>query len=190
MSENIATLLTGGKAYFSDRALSKLSEFYLSGTIGHAEEYIDWFDTIRNAGENDVIRLNINSYGGDLFTAIQFMRVLGETKATVIVSVEGACMSAATMIFLHADMYEVSPHSMFMFHNYSGGQFGKGGEMYDSIVHERAWSEKMMKEVYSDFLTDKEIESMLNNKDLWMDGDEIVKRLEKKAKKVKKSAKG
>ena len=178
------------KDYFSDRSLARVHEFYLSGTIGSADEYVDWFDIIRHAGENDVVKVYINSYGGDLFTAIQFMRARGETQATVAVSVEGACMSAATMVFLTADMFEVSAHSMFMFHNYSGGTFGKGGEMLDQLQHERAWSEKLLREVYSDFLTDKEINSMLDNKDLWMDGDEVVKRLKAKAKKVKRSSKG
>lgn len=178
------------KDYFADRAVARVHEFYLSGTIGSADEYVDWFDIIRHASENDVVKVYINSYGGDLFTAIQFMRALGETSATVAVSVEGACMSAATMVFLTADMFEVSAHSMFMFHNYSGGTFGKGGEMLDQLQHERAWSEKLLREVYSDFLTDKEINSMLDNKDLWMDGDEVVKRLKAKAKKVKRNSKG
>jgi ATP-dependent protease ClpP protease subunit len=177
------------KDYFSDRSLARVHSFYLSGTITSADDYIDWFDIIRSAGENDVIKIHINSYGGDLFTAIQMMRVLGECQGTVVVSVEGACMSAATMIFMHADAFEVSPHSMFMFHNYSGGTFGKGGEMLDQLQHERAWSEKLLRDIYSDFLDEKEIESMLNNKDIWMDGDEVVKRLEKKAKKVRRNAK-
>jgi ATP-dependent protease ClpP protease subunit len=98
-------------------------------------------------------------------------------------------MSAATMVFLYGDMFEVSAHSMFMFHNYSGGTFGKGGEMLDQLQHERAWSEKLLTEIYSDFLTQKEIDSMLNNKDLWMDGDEVVKRLKAKAKKVQRKSK-
>lgn len=174
---------------FTDRPLARVHEFYLSGTIESADNYTEWFDVIRHAGENDVVRIYINSYGGDLFTAIQFMRSLGETPATVAISVEGACMSAATMIFLMADAFEVSAHSMFMFHNYSGGTFGKGGEMLDQLQHERTWSEKLLREVYSDFLTEKEIGSMLDNKDLWMDGDEVVKRLKTKAKKVKKTSK-
>ena len=116
------------------------------------------------------------------------MRALNETEATVAVSVEGACMSAATVVFLNADLFEVSEHSMFMFHNYSGGTFGKGGEMLDQLKHERAWSEKLLNDIYSDFLTDKEIMSMLDNKDLWMDGDEVIKRLQKKAKKVNTKA--
>ena len=186
---DLAELLMGGKPqkkdFYVDRPLSRLHTFYLLGTIGSADEYVDWFDVIRNAGENDVIKIHINSYGGDLFTAIQMMRCLGETSATVMISVEGACMSAATMVFLMGDMFEVSAHSMFMFHNYSGGAFGKGGEMLDQLTHERAWSEKLLEEVYSDFLTADEIDQMLNNKDLWMDGDNVVERLKEKAKKVK-----
>lgn len=171
---------------FVSRAAVNIHEFYLCGNIDSADEYIDWFDIIRHAGSTDVIRIIINSYGGDLFTAIQFLRVLTESEATVIVSVEGACMSAATMIFLAADQFEVSEHSMFMFHNYSGGVVGKGGEMLDQLQHERVWSEKLLRDIYKDFLTEDEIRLMLNNKDLWMDGEEVIKRLE--AKKAKMEA--
>ncbi len=183
------------KDVFLGKPLASLHEFYLTSEIGPNEEYSEWFDIIRSCSENDVIKLHINCYGGDMFTAIQFMRVLTETDATVVCSVEGACMSAATMIFLTADMYEVSEHSMFMFHNYSGGTFGKGGEMFDQLKHERAWSEKILRSVYEDFLTPDEITQLLDNKDIWMDGDNAIKRLKVKSQKVKeleakKKAKG
>lgn len=157
-----------------------IHEFYISGDIEGSEDYIDWFDTIRSAGQNDILKFYINSPGGDLFTAIQFMRVLNETEANIVVSVEGACISAATLIFLCGHQFEVSPHSMFMFHNYSSGVVGKGGEMYDRLAHEKGWSEKLLRDVYSDFLTEKEITSILDNKDIWMDGDQVVERLKKK----------
>jgi ATP-dependent protease ClpP protease subunit len=156
---------TSNKVSFTDRPIGHSHEFYLSGEIESAEEYIEWFDKIRHAGESDFIKIYINSPGGDLFTAIQFLRVLSETEATVICSVEGACMSAATMIFLCASQYEVTPHSMFMFHNYSGGTIGKGGEMIDQLQHERTWSANLLREVYKDFLTD---------------GNEVMKRLNAK----------
>jgi ATP-dependent protease ClpP protease subunit len=159
------------------KPVAQLHEFYLSGPVLDAEEYIDWFDTIRNASAVDTIRIYINSPGGDLYTTLQFLRVMSDTEATVVTSVEGACMSAATMIFLHGHMQEVTPHSLFMFHNYSAGTFGKGGEMYDQLQFERKWSENFMREVYADFLTEDEIQSMLNNKDIWMDSEEVVKRL-------------
>jgi len=175
-----------GTNYFSNRAAINIHEFYLNGDIEESKEYIEWFDIIRRAPATDVVKIYINSMGGDLFAAIQFMRVITESEATVMVSVEGACMSAATMIFLCGDIFEVSDHTMFMFHNYSGGTFGKGGEMYDNIVHEREWSENLLKSVYKDFLNDSEIDSILNNKDIWMDGKTVVDRLEKKAMKVKR----
>lgn len=172
--------------YFTGRAASTVHEFYLNSDIESPDNYTEWFDIMRHAGEHDFIRIYINSMGGDLFTAIQFMRVLQETPATVVTSVEGACMSAATMVFLCADVFEVSNHSMFMFHNYSGGSFGKGGEMYDNIMHEREWSASLLSDVYKDFLNKKEIESILDNKDIWMNGSQVIERLENKAKKVKR----
>jgi len=175
------------------RPLGILHTFYVSGVIEDAKQYNDWFEVIRNANETDIVKLHINSPGGDLFTAIQFMRILNESNAVIVASVEGACMSAATMIFLCANQFEISEHSMFMFHNYSGIAFGKGGEMYDNITHERKWSEKIMRNVYKDFLTEEEIKAILDNKDIWMEGEEVLKRLklkhkvleEKKLKKTK-----
>jgi hypothetical protein len=69
---------------------------------------------------------------------------------------------------------------MFMFHNYSGGTIGKGGEMYDNIMYERKWSDKFMRSIYVDFLTSEEIKSILDNKDIWMEPEEVFKRLNKK----------
>lgn len=156
---------------------ARVHEFYLSGPIEDAENYIDWFDTIRNASSTDAIRIYINSPGGDLYTTLQFLRVIGESEAHITTSVEGACMSAATMIFLHGHSQEVTPHSLFMFHDYSSGTFGKGGEQYDQIQFERQWSRKFLTEVYAGFLTDQEIESMMHNKDIWMDSEEVIRRL-------------
>jgi|TARA_R110000782_G_scaffold111797_2_gene201658 ATP-dependent protease ClpP protease subunit len=173
--------LFGSPVKQDDRIFSKqllsVYEFYLSGEIESSEQYIQWFDTIRHAGENDAIKIYINSPGGDLFTAIQFMKVLNETPATVIMSVEGQCASAATMIFLCGDTFEVSEHAMFMFHTYSGGAFGKGGEMYDQLQYERIWSEKLLREVYEGFLTDAEVASMIDSKDIWMSGADVIERL-------------
>jgi ATP-dependent protease ClpP protease subunit len=174
---------------FVNKSINSLHSFYLSGSIDEPSDYVAWFEIMRNAGEGDVIQIHINSYGGDLFTSIQFLRAIADTPAHVICSVEGACMSAATMIFLAADTFEVSEHSMFMFHNYSSMTHGKGGEMYDNILHERKWSEHLLKRIYDGFLHDSEIESLLANKDIWMDAAEVLKRLTERQKKFEKLAK-
>lgn len=177
-----------GKGRVPKKVLANLHEFYLSGPITSPEDYIDWFDTIRHAQHDDVIKLYINSPGGDLFTAIQFLRVLSDTEALVVVSVEGICASAATLLFLSADEFQVTSHSSFMMHNYTSGTYGKGGEQFDQIVHERKWSEKLLKEIYEDFLTPSEIESLLSNKDIWFTTDEVVERMHLRIKTRKENA--
>lgn len=176
----IEGIMMGNNKTIRPKVLASLYEYYISGAITSPEDYIEIFDQIRHAREDDEVRIYLNSYGGDLYTAIQFMRVLSETNALVTCSVEGACMSAATLIFLNADIFEVTPHSSFMIHNYSGGTMGKGSEMHAQIVHEKKWSEKLFKEVYEDFLTNAEIDEILAGRDLWMEVDEVAERMNKR----------
>ena len=171
---------------FLNNPIAKSHSFYLSGTIVGSEKYHKWFNTIRTAGSNDKVMLHINSYGGCLHSAIQFMRVIAESRAHVIASVEGACMSAATMIFLAADSHQISEHSVFMFHNYSSFNMGKGGELYDNIVFERDWSKNLLTGVYKHFLSKKEIDDILNNRDIWLNSEEVLTRLNKRGEILKK----
>lgn len=179
VDKNLLSLLGANTCpMYSGKALATLHSIYISGDIQSPENYTDAFELIRACGENDVIKIHINSHGGDLFTAVQFMRVLKEAECSIICSVEGACMSAATLIFLAADQFEISDHSAFMFHNYSTRMAGKGGELYDSITFDRKWSEGMLKTEYEGLLTEEEIDSVLNNKDIWLNADEMGDRLE------------
>lgn len=180
--ENLLTQTTRKLSY--SRPTANVHSFYLF-EVEHPEEYVEWYDIMRNCSEQDIIRIHINSPGGQLHTAIQMMRCLQESQATIICSVEGECMSAATMIFLQADIVEVSDHSMFMFHNYSGGTYGKGGEMIDQLTYERDWSYNLLSSVYKDFLTEEEIDQIMANKDLWMSGNEVIDRMSQKAEKLK-----
>jgi ATP-dependent protease ClpP protease subunit len=152
---------------------------YLTGTIADADQYISVFDVMRNAASNDIIYIHINSHGGDVFSTIQWIRCMTDSRAHIVCSVEGACMSAATMIFLCGDSFEISDHSVFMFHDYSGGTFGKGGEMYDHIIHERKWSENIIHELYKGFMSPQELTSILEGKDIWMTAKEVSSRINK-----------
>lgn len=168
--------LTPQKKNFFITPLATKHEYYLSGPIVEAEHYIEWFEQIRRANPNDDISIYINSTGGNLDTALQFMRVMSESAAHITCSIEGSCMSAATIIFLQADAFEITPHSLFMLHNYSGGIAGKGGEMYDQAIFERKWSTSLFQSVYKDFLEQKEIDMLLDSKDIWFTSEEVAER--------------
>lgn len=150
--------------------IARRYDIYLNGEIKSPGYYTKIIDAIRTASENDIIILRINSVGGDLVTAIQFRAAIAQSDAAIIGSVEGNCMSAATMILLACDLIEIMPNSILMIHNYSAGLLtGKGGELYDQISFTRKWGEEFLKSVYSGFLNDDEIQSVLDGKDFWYD---------------------
>ena len=175
--EDIDEALAPRKYFSALKANAYLYEFYLSGSVMEPSEYIEWYHIIRNATEYDTVKIYLNSCGGNLDTALQFRRVLTETEANTVCSVEGSCMSAATMIMLACDSVEVSEHSLFMFHNYSGGTGGKGGEMHDQILFEREWSRRFLHDIYKWFFSEAEVDSMLGNRDIWMHGEEVLDRM-------------
>jgi ATP-dependent protease ClpP protease subunit len=93
-------------------------------------------------------------------------------------------MSAATFLFLMADVCEISDHSIFMFHNFSGGTVGKGNEMLAQVHHNDKWARGLMESIYEGFFTPEEIDSILDGKDYWMDPDEVTERLQKRNEKA------
>jgi ATP-dependent protease ClpP protease subunit len=179
-----------GLADIYEKPVARILDFYISGDIKEAKEYTAWNQLMRNATENDAVVIHINSNGGDIFSAIQLMRTMAETPATVIASVEGMCMSAATLIFLCADVCEVSEHSHFMFHTYSSGNWGKGNEQIASALANDKWARHLFNSVYKGFLEIKEIKEMIDGKDFWMDPTEVKERLDKRNKHAKKTGKG
>jgi len=163
-----------------NRPTGQILDFYLNSAIGSPEEYAEWNQILRSSGEQDVVYLHINCYGGQALTAVQLMRAIAESRATVVASVEGACMSAATFLFLMADVCEISDHSIFMFHNFSGGTIGKANEMMAQVHHNDKWARTLMESIYQDFFTQEEIDSILEGKDYWLSPDEVTERLQKR----------
>lgn len=172
-----------------ERSIAKTYDLYLHDTIESPDKYIEWNQLFRRAGPNDVIYVHINSHGGQINTAVQMMRAMRETEATLVTSIEGACLSAATMIFLCGDVCEVSDHSQFMVHTYSGGSWGKGSEMISQITHDADWISELMHDVYAGFFTKKEIDDIISGVDMWIKPDEVVVRLNKRGEYLEKMKK-
>lgn len=175
---------------YVEKPLATLLDVYIIGEIGEASDYIEVFDKIRNSGEHDVVRLHINSQGGYLSTAIQFMRCLNETSARIIASVEGECASAATLLMLCAHSFEISDHSLVMCHTYSAGMYpSKGHEIRDRARFDENWSNKLFRDAYKHFMSDEEITQMIEGKDFWFSAEETIDRLNKRTKILAEEAK-
>lgn len=154
------------------------SDIYLVGAIEAPEYYLEEFQTLREATAGENITIYINSGGGRVDTAVQMLAGIRNTAAKVTCVIEGCCHSAATYVFLAADEWIVNHNSLMLIHNYSGGAYGKGGELVDNVIANDKWVKNLMVDVYKGFLTEEELETVLLNQDLWLETDSINERLQ------------
>lgn len=151
--------------------------YYLCGDIHEPQYYTELFYTLRSATETDLVYIHLNSSGGDFNTGLQIINNVRASNARVVTILEARAYSMAALIFLSGDELVVHDNCQLMFHIYSGIFAGKGNEQQAEVLALGNWFEKVMSRLCSPFLTETEIANILKGSDLWMDSDEIKRRL-------------
>ena len=160
--------------------------YYVSGEICEPQCYTELFHTLRTASSTDLIYLHLNSPGGDLDSGLQIINNMRASPARVVTILEARAFSMAALIFLCGDELIVHDNCQLMFHTYSGSLAGKGNEQQAELKAISHWFEKVMSRICSPFLSDIEIDKILKGGDVWMDSDEIRRRLNRMQQKAKK----
>ena len=137
------------------------------------------FNTLWDADENDVLELRINSWGGLVKEGQNFYNIIKNKfpgRTTTILDSAGYSMGALT--FCAGDERIVMEESDLMFHDYSGGAGGKGGEIEARVEHTAKHLRRFFRKIIVDngFLSEKEFENMIIGQDYWMEADEMCRR--------------
>lgn len=156
--------------------------FYINSEIEDYRAYLDLINTLKTAEEHDRVIIYLNCPGGDLNITIQIINAIKSSRATVVTSIDGQVCSAATLIFLAGHEYIINDHCSFMIHNYSEGVIGKGNEIWARVLHAKDWFQELTYDLYAGFLEDSEIKDVLEGKDIWLDSDEVLERLNRRNK--------
>jgi len=151
----------------------------LNDDVDTPVNYTHELNIIEDLGENDSVTIVLNNNGGALDTAVEFCSAITGTDGYVHGHISGCAHSAASMIFLKCHSFSVSPYATMLVHAASGGFIGKMSENFAQADHFRDWLEFFYKDVYQDFLTDDEIDRVLDGKDFWLNAEQIEERLEK-----------
>jgi ATP-dependent protease ClpP protease subunit len=151
--------------------------YYLCGDLLEPQYYTELFYTLRSAAETDLVYIHLNSSGGDFNTGLQIINNVRASHARVVTILEARAYSMAALIFLSGDELVVHDNCQLMFHIYSGIFAGKGNEHQAEVAAVGNWFEKVMSRLCSPFLSETEITSILKGADVWMDSDEIQRRL-------------
>ena len=158
---------------------SKTYNIYLNEEIIEADKYSKLFNLLRSVGEYDVVKIYINSPGGNLFTGVQLISCMKHSMAHIITILDGQAMSLAPLILFAGDEIQISENSMIMFHHYSSYGGGKGNEQLSSATAMNDFYRNTLLKYGKPFLEDDEIESVMNGQDLYFGDDEINRRIEK-----------
>lgn len=137
---------------------------------------------LMQATEDDTVIFLINSPGGQLNGLLALVEAVKMTDARTMAVLIGECASAASMFALHCDTVFVSENATMLCHNISYGTGGKGSDILSHVQHVSKTSEKLLRKTYEHFLTAKEIDEMINGREIYLDSDEIKDRLDTKAK--------
>lgn len=137
-----------------------------------SSNYQEIIETLRDAFEEDEIYIYLDCNGGDTNTSGVISNAIKNCKATVNVVVTGRSYSASCDIALSGDSLTLNPYTFLMFHNYSTSIEGKGNELITRLKNEHRVEESMIKNLYYPFLTSKEIDAILNDKDIYIHWDD------------------
>lgn len=163
--------------YFSQQLVHQVHHYYISQAIDSPIYYVEMIHNIQTAAPGSVVWIHLNTPGGVLETGVQLINAMQNSDAHIITSLEGQVASLGTLIFLAGDEFIVHDNSLMMFHNYSGGVFGKGHEQIAALEATTKWAEELMKRLYVPFISEEEFNRLKKGEDLYFHADETRKRL-------------
>lgn len=152
-------------------------DFYITDNITEPDKYLELIQTLKSADPHDTVFIYLNTRGGSLYTTIQILAAMTSSPAKVVTCLEGEVCSAGTFLFLKGDTKIVNPHCTLMIHNYSQATQGKGNEIVSQVKYQEDYFDNLAHDIYGDFLTEDEIDYVMNGNDIWMDSHEVVTRL-------------
>lgn len=168
------------KDYYRAVPISTEFTYDLDDEVTDVGDYRELISLLRYAGEDDVVRININNYGGQLPTCIAIVNAIRSCKALTVGVLSSVAYSAAGAIWMACQAQEVGRHCGFMAHPASGGDYGTLHQRKQAADHTLEMLRSLYEDVYEGFLTKEEIESILKSDDLWLNEKDIRERLEKR----------
>ena len=152
----------------------------LWGEIVSSEDFLYVIDVLEQATENDFVELHISSPGGSMDAVSTLIHAMQKCQAEIHVVMTGTVASAATLPMFFADSREAGEFTSFLFHEAVIGtpsETMSASKAYTDHVYK--FAEHFLREVYTGFFTEEELNDIFNGKQRWMLPDEVVERFAK-----------
>lgn len=165
--------------FLEQRALTKLV-VPIDTEVRNASYYRQVVNKIEELGEGDVVVFRISTPGGDLAGLVELLHAINNTEAETVAEVVGDAFSAGSLLALACDSIVIGRYANFLCHSCSFGSRGKSTDVQRHVQHLSKYAEDIFRECYEHFLSEDEINDVLEGKELYLNYDEINERLERK----------
>lgn len=153
--------------------------FYINDGIEEADDYVELIDALYQGQPNHTIYIHLNTPGGRLDVTMQIINAIRSSEATVVGIADGPVASAGSLILFSCPNIGIQPLSYIMLHDGSEGQLGKVNENLKQAQFSAKLISKIAHSVYEPFFSKKEIDSVLDGKDMWLSSEEVEERINK-----------
>lgn len=151
--------------------------------IGGPEDHYEQLETLKHANDGELFVTTFSSNPGGSYSGIlAWKNALEGTMAHTVAILEGDLASASTIVPLYFDEIHVTPHTTFMIHSANLG-IGRGtaSNVERNAAFQAKQMERFLRDAYRFFLTEEEIQKVLDGVELYLDDKDIKKRLELRA---------
>ena len=148
--------------------------------ITEIDDFEEEIMALEEANPDDIVMIQLSSPGGSLETCDFLCRRIQECKAPVFVEIGLTCASAASAICLQATDWKIHDSSTMMIHacSYSPG-YGKEVDVFSHASYTNRINKEWVERTYKGYLSESELQSVLDGKDLYFYADDLRDRLPK-----------
>jgi ATP-dependent protease ClpP protease subunit len=125
--------------------------------------------------DGGLLEVHISSYGGYVKEGIELYNIINTKYQDAQAYLNyGYSMGALTfLMFKERIVYE---HSDIMFHNWSGGLYGKAQDMEDRLNHDTRHLNRFFAKLMEPYFSKKEIKKIIKGKEFWCDSRQMLER--------------
>ncbi len=153
---------------------------HIDEPIRSAKYYRSVVQELGDLTENDEVIFRISSPGGDLNGLVALIEAIRNCDADILAVITGQAHSAASMLALSCPNVAITPSANMLVHFVSFGSGGKAWDVVSHVHHTVDYSTAIFKEIYQGFLTEEEMQNIIEGKELWLQAPEIEERLIKR----------
>lgn len=152
----------------------------LFGSIDSPSQFANIISAMSLMTELDTFELQLQSNGGCVDAGDALLMAIDKCEGHVHIAASGGCHSMATAILLKAHSFELSEGFQALIHAGGTGFSSDFSEFKQYTEFNIKFHEKFIRRTYDSFLTEAEIEDVLNGKPIVLDAEGWVDRVGKR----------